>query len=331
MRRAISAALVALLCLPAAAVGGWGEVAECIVVPRQGAIQTQCDHEPGYDGGCSQRLARADWEAVRTNWYSTGYPNGEPMLGQQLWCDVPTQRAFRGVYKINYSANGSTWVVAKMIVEPGDAVAELDATAEHTSYYWDEWHCNRTDPENGAVLESYKGSYARELAVLGVFPTSGELVAVASFDFELQPDYWDAYDAVAAGYIAVRGYAENPFPGDSPAGQEEAWQKRMAVFDLVARGEAAAGHAAVEPWWTMVLVSEYVIQRYMREGPMPTGWPTYENDALTAAIDRIYQGTAAEYDPDRLYQDSDVAMDPSSWGAAKWLYRALPRRELTHD
>lgn len=318
---------------------GWvlvvrGEVAECIVLPRQGLIQTECDTREGYDGGCSQRLAKYDWDLAQKNWYSTDYPNGEAMMGQVLWCDIPTQYAFRGAYKIQFS-QGSHWLVAKMRVEPGTAVAELEENAEGSSYYFDEWHCSKTDG-HGHVLEDHDGSYARELGILGQFPSDSQLYGISDFEFIDEPRYYDAYYQVVEGYLDIRGWASNSHPPNSDEAAEEAWQKRWAVFDLMARGDPLEPKPTPEePWWSMVKVSEYMLKHYIH-GETVSGWPTFENQALTLAVDQIYRMTVngvdpslGLVDPEYIFQDDDVPVERTTIGQIKWMYRDLPRIELT--
>jgi len=323
--------LTCLFCVPA-----WAQdSAECVVSPHALAHIHECDYYPGnVAGGCSGRLAQLDASQGGDNWYSETHPQSGPMLGQYDWCDVPTARSFRGVYRVHIQQSGQIWIVAKQSISDPTHTrffipAEPDSvppSPKASDYMITGWKCDKSEP-----FTPYNGAYAYAFHWGAL--TTQEMNAVSGEQLAYLPGYMDAYNSVADGLRDIMGSPHNPHRPDSYDSNVWGWNARSTIAELMADGPIGNRHARDEMWFTYRKVAEYVRLYFIEhdaEALAALGWPvTPTGDfwvALNDVIDNWYQhtiGPCFQCDPLLMFQDWDVADDPSSWGMIKKIYEEV--------
>jgi hypothetical protein len=308
---------------------------DCVIYPNSQAILAECDHMSGsYQGGCSQFLAFSN-----SHWSSRDYPGrGGPALGLVGSCNVPSHETTRG--PTTYVVDGLRFTAIKQLLDD-EALVDLFAARDPlmapfdtlgSSQWGGEWNCD--DTRNGG-LDPHKGAYFIFNPVQSMTrPDDGALLAFASWDFVSdpfhRPAYLDAYMAVRDGFLSLGLDYNNPYSGSTPERPESvinAWTKRWAIMDNMAREmlgdpRPLAGRA----------VAEYYLREYGHgTDPGAIGLWVFESSALNLAINHWFDMTVdcvtGWCDPYVMFSDTDVATDPTSWGAIKALYR-LPRRTI---
>ncbi len=335
----IIAVIVLTLLAGTACQGQEADIAECVVIPLSQKVKGLCDPVGGGEGGCDLRLSSRD--PGRNFWSATHPGGGRPALGFE-GSDVVDEDAFRGVYVANFTATGARWTVEKMSVYPATAALlflPLDPMAVPPdrlagSDLVDRFRCAETD--DGSYVE-HNGAYARQF-IWGQQASDAELGWLASSDFTREGAYWDAYWAVYEGYVELRGWATNLNAPGSSGAAAEAWRKRWAIFDLMARGSIAEPlDPPHQPWWAAVQACEtYILMHVEPDVPRlaEAGLWTEETPALSAAWDHILERTdwrcGVACDPEMIFMDLDVGTEAVTWGLMKALLRLhLPRRELS--
>jgi hypothetical protein len=297
------------------------DVAECVAIPYSNRIIGNCPHEtPRYYMGCRQDLARLD---PGDNWYSPDFPKSGAAMEQHGMCDVPTKRAFRGCYRVEFTG-GEHWIVFRQSVYPRTAarlLAPMDPGAappdtNASSYYVMQWHCN--DENTGQPIE---GPYARQFDY-GQAAWNGELDVLANWDF-LTPEYFEAYEAVRFGYFEVAGASGNPHEPGTIASTRHAMEKRSAVFALAAYGLPGREHGTIRGFEVLHQVAEYYIVRHcdydeIRLANVFPSWSGPESREMDACIDNLFELTnSIRGDPWWIYTDIDVSVGETSHGLLK--------------